>query len=228
MQTSSAAAKSAANIGDGERVLSALAGSLLIYATTRKHTLNSLLLAGGGYLLYRAISGHCAVSEAFGSRLPAAGGDLKVRTHLIVNRPRAEVYAFWRRLENLPLFMHHLEHVDELDHRTSAWKLKMPGGAGEIRWEATIVKEEKDVELSWHSVPGAAIRNTGKVNFSDTPGKGTRIDVMIAYGIPPGAIGERMASLLSVAFRRRVEQDILLFKEYIEPEVVKGMNGHGH
>lgn len=228
MQTSSTTGKAAVNIGDNERMLSALAGSLLLYATARKHTLNSLLLMGGGYLLYRAVSGHCAVYDAFGSRQEAAGGDVKVRTHLIVNRPRAEVYAFWRRLENLPLFMRHLEHVDELDDRTSAWKLKLPGGSGEIRWETTIVKEEKNVELSWHSVPGAVIRNTGKINFSDTPGKGTRIDVMIVYGIPRGAIGERMSQLLSPGFRRRVEQDILVFREYMETGEVKGMNGHAH
>src|SRR5579862_639382 len=93
--------KPVVNIGDAERVLSALAGSLLIYATTKKHTVNTLLLMGGGYLLYRAISGHCAVYGAMsGPRSGARGGDLKVRTHVVVSRPRADVYSFWRRMEN--------------------------------------------------------------------------------------------------------------------------------
>jgi uncharacterized membrane protein len=225
METSSTMGKStiekpAVNIGDTERVLSALAGSLLIYATTKKHTVNTLLLMGGGYLLYRAISGHCAVCDAMSERRSgASGGDLKVRTHVVVSRPRAEVYAFWRRLENWPLFMRHLDHIDELDGRTSAWRLKMPGGMGDIRWEARIVKDEKDTELSWNSVEGAVIRNTGKINFSDTPGKGTRIDVMIVYGVPAGPIGERMAGLLTPAFRRRVEEDIHQYKEFLETEV---------
>ncbi|HUB61938.1 MAG TPA: SRPBCC family protein [Puia sp.] len=221
MQTSSTipAAKPDVNMGDRERLLSGLAGSLLIYATVRKHTVNTLLLLGGGYLLYRAVSGHCAVYDAISrQRTGAGGGDLKVRTHVVVNRPRTEVYAFWRRLENWPLFMRHLEHIDELDGRTSVWRLKMPGGMEDIRWEARIVKEEKDIELSWHSVEGAVIRNTGKINFSDTPGKGTRIDVMIVYGIPAGPIGERIAGLLTPAFRRRVEEDIHQYKEYLETE----------
>jgi uncharacterized membrane protein len=224
METSSTMGKSTiekpvVNIGDAERVLSALAGSLLIYATTRKHRVNTLLMMGGGYLLYRAISGHCGVYDALSGRRSAArGGDLKVRTHVVVNRPRADVYSFWRRLENWPLFMRHLDHIDELDGRTSAWRLKMPGGMGDIRWEARIVKDEKDTELSWNSVEGAVIRNTGKINFSDTPGKGTRIDVMIVYGIPAGPIGERMAGLLTPAFRRRVEEDIHQYKEYLETE----------
>lgn len=208
------------NVGDKERMLSALAGSLLMYATVKKHTVNTLLLLGGGYLVYRAMSGHCAVREAISRRRAGlVGSDLKVRTHVVVNRPRAEVYAFWRRLENLPLFMRHLEHIDELDEQTSAWRLKMPGGMGDIRWESKIVKDEKDVEISWNSVEGAAIRNTGKINFSDTPGKGTRIDVMIVYGIPAGPIGERMSALLTPAFRRRVEDDVQNYKEYLETEM---------
>lgn len=210
----------ATNVGDKERIVSALAGSLLLFTTTRKHTVNTILLLGGGYLLYRAVTGHCAVSEAIGrSRSRTKFNELKVRTHLVVNRPRSEVYAFWRRLENLPLFMKHLEHVDELDQRTSAWRLRLPGGAGDIRWEAGIVKDERDTELSWHSVEGAAIRNTGKINFSDTPGKGTRIDAMIVYGVPPGPIGERIAALLTPAFQQRVEEDILRYKEYLETEM---------
>jgi len=233
MRTSSIAERSAekpmVNVGEKERILSALAGSLLIYAMAKKHTVNTLLLLGGGYLLYRAVSGHCAVYDALSvQRSGAVGGELKVRTHVVVNRPRAEVYAFWRRLENWPLFMRHLDHIDELDGRTSAWKLKVPGGMGEIRWEARIVKEEKDTELSWHSVEGAVIRNTGKINFSDTPGKGTRIDVMIVYSVPSGPIGERMAGLLTPGFRRRVEEDIHQFRDYLGIEAANGMNGHAH
>jgi uncharacterized membrane protein len=223
MGNASTIKKPEVNMGDTERMLSALAGSLLIYATAKKHTVNTLLLMGGGYLLYRAISGHCALYDAMsGRRSGARGGELKVRTHVVVNRPRAEVYAFWRRLENWPLFMRHLEHIDELDERTSAWRLKVP--ERDIRWEARIVKDEKDTELSWNSVEGAVIRNTGKINFSDTPGKGTRVDVMIVYGIPAGPIGERMAELLTPAFRQRVEEDIHRYREYLETEV----NLHAH
>src|ERR1700683_1186579 len=137
MGNASTIEKPEVNMGDTERMLSALAGSLLIYATAKKHTVNTLLLLGGGYLLYRAVSGHCAVRQALsarGHREEAQVGEIKVRTQLVVNRPRTEVYAFWRRLENLPLFMRHLEHVDELNAKTSAWKLKLPGGTGDIRW----------------------------------------------------------------------------------------------
>src|SRR5258708_7018116 len=206
-----------ANVGDGERVLSAIAGSLLLYFVAKRHKADSLLLLGGGYLLYRAVSGHCPLVSAFKSRRGARqGSNINVRTSLVVNKPRPEVYAFWRNLENLPLFMKHLDHVDEIDSITSAWKLKLPAGLGDVRWEGKIVKEEEDTELSWHSVPGAAIENVGKINFSDTPGLATRIDMMISYRAPLGAIGERVARLLTPVFREKIEADLNNFKHYIE------------
>jgi uncharacterized membrane protein len=227
MPTQDTAGKPVVNIGDNERILSALAGSLLLYATAKKHTVNTLLLLGGGYLLYRAVSGHCSVRQAFGGhRGEAQPGEIKVRAQLVVSKPRGEVYAFWRHLENLPLFMHHLEHVDELNAKTSAWKLKLPGGIGDIRWEARIVKEEEGKEFSWHSVAGAPIENTGKINFSDTPAQGTRVDIMIDYRHPEGIISDGMAQLLTQAFRQKVEQDVHRFKNYIENDVVAGLNGH--
>lgn len=213
-----------AHVGDGERILSAIAGSLLVYFVAKKHKADSLLLLGGGYLLYRAISGHCPLASAFKSQRRAGhASSINVRTAVTVNRPRPEVYAFWRNLENLPLFMKHLDHVDVIDSRTSVWELKLPAGFGDVRWEAEIVKEEKDTELSWHSAAGAAIENTGKINFSDTPGGATRIDMMISYRAPLGVIGERVARLLTPVFRAKIETDLNNFKHHIENAGLTGV-----
>lgn len=205
------------NLGEGERVLSAITGSLLLYFVAKRHRVDSLLLAGGGYLLYRAVSGHCPLASLV--RVTSAGeraSNVNVRAQVIVNRPRAEVYAFWRNLENLPLFMRHIDHIDVIDPMTSAWKLRLPAGLGDVRWESRIVKDVRDEELSWHSVEGAAIENTAKVNFADTPGGATRVDVMVSYRAPMGAIGERIGRLLTPVFRDKIEADIHHFKHHIE------------
>jgi uncharacterized membrane protein len=211
------------NVGQTERTLSAIAGSLLFYYVTKKHKTDALLLAGGGYLLYRAVSGHCPVATLF-HRKGRAGhaSNVNVRTSVVVNRPREEVYLFWRSLENLPLFMKHLDNVDEIDATTSAWKVKIPGGIGDVRWEAKIVKEVPGEELSWQSVPGASIENAGKVNFSDTPGGATRIDVMISYRAPLGVVGQRLSRLLTPVFSNMVEKDIQYFKHFMENTSIVG------
>jgi uncharacterized membrane protein len=71
-------------------------------------------------------------------------------------------------------------------------------------------------------VPGAAIENTGKINFSDTPGNATRIDVMISYRAPLGVIGERVGRLLTPVFKEKIESDLNNFKHYIENASLAG------
>ena len=175
------------------------------------------MLAAGGYMLYRAVSGSCPISRAVkdGGR-DRRPSNVNVRTQVTVNSPRSEVYAFWRRLENLPLFMKHLDSVDELSDTISAWRVKIPGGLGDVRWEAVIMKDVEDTELSWQSARGASIENAGKINFSDAPSGGTRIDVMISYRAPMGVIGERLSRVLTPMFRSMVEKDIMGFKHFME------------
>jgi len=207
-------------LGKTERAISALGGSLLVYFVSRKHKRETLLLAGGGYLLYRAISGKCPISTAIRERgRDHRPSNINVRTQVTVNSPREEVYAFWRRLENLPLFMKHIESVDELSDTVSAWKVRIPGGLGDIRWEADIVRDIENTEISWQSAPGASIENAGKINFSDAPSGATRIDVMISYRAPMGVLGERLSRLLTPVFREMIEKDIQGFKQFMEDNV---------
>ncbi|HEY4064960.1 MAG TPA: SRPBCC family protein [Puia sp.] len=214
-----------ARMGQTERTLSAIAGSLLLYYVTKKHKGDALLLTGAGYLLYRAVSGHCPVSGIFHRKGERSGHvrNINVRTSVVVSRPREEVYLFWRNLENLPLFMRHLDNVDVIDPVSSAWRVRMPGGIGDVRWEAEIVRDVPGTELSWASVPGASIENVGKVNFSDTPGGATRVDVLISYRAPGGVIGERLSRLLTPLFRDMIGKDIRGFKHFMENIGVEGV-----
>ncbi|HVS98079.1 MAG TPA: SRPBCC family protein [Puia sp.] len=214
-----------ADIGDDQRMLSAFAGSMLLYFVAKRHKVESLLLLGGGYLIYRAVTGQCPVTSALRAA-PRQGSNVNIRTSVIVNQPREAVYAYWRRLENWPLFMRHLGSVDEIGNNTSVWRMKAPG-MDELRWEAKIVKDEKDTELSWHSAEGSPIEATAKINFSDTPADATRVDVMLSYRAPAGALGEKLSGLLTPAFRCRIQEDVLNFKHYFENLGIPRRDGVG-
>ena len=43
-----------------------------------------------------------------------------------INRPREELYAFWRNLSNIPTFMENVEAIDTIDERRSHWQGKAP------------------------------------------------------------------------------------------------------
>src|SRR5260221_43887 len=95
-----------ANVGDGERVLSAIAGSLLLYFVAKRHKADSLLLLGGGYLLYRAVSGHCPLVSAFKSRRGAIGERVaRLLTPVFREKIEADLNNFKHYIENAGVAM---------------------------------------------------------------------------------------------------------------------------
>jgi uncharacterized membrane protein len=210
------------NLSKFERAVSALGGAYLMYDSFKnKRSIPEIVAAG--FMLFRGISGYCPVTDA-AQKLVSSGSahdrhkvqNINIHSRLIVARPVDEVYAFWRNLSNLPLFMKHLESVTELNETRSEWKAKLPGGVGSISWNAEIVKEETNKFIGWRSLAGSTINNAGKVEFKDAGELGTYIHVTISYHPSMGSAGEEAAKLLSPVFEKMVREDILGFKRYME------------
>jgi len=218
------------NVGQGERIASAAVGAWLLSSGLNslfKHPINGLIkTALGGYLLYRGASGHCAVYESLGKTKGVTHTqNVNIRTGLIVNKPKDEVYAFWRKLENLPLFMKHLASVTEIDSKHSHWEAIVPGDIGRVKWNAEIVKEEPGYLIGWQSIPNSMINNAGKVTFHDAlGGEGTELEVVMTYHPPAGEIGSGIAKMLTPVFEKMIRQDVMNFKEYIETKYKSGGN----
>src|SRR5690349_3606217 len=77
-----------------------------------------------------------------------SGKGQKIEESVTINRPVSEVYAFWRRLENLPQFMRHLQSVTERGDGTSHWCMKTSAGK-ELEWDARIIEERENEMISW-------------------------------------------------------------------------------
>ena len=130
------------NVSNKERLVSVGVGAFLFTRGLKKF--NLLKTAIGGYLVYRGVSGHCpAYSQMQRSMYTGRPESVNIKTQLIVNKPKEEVYAFWRKLENLPLFMKHLKSVKEVDDKHSEWQVQVPGNVTTFKWDAEIVKEEE-------------------------------------------------------------------------------------
>ncbi len=209
------------NVKWPERIASITIGVRLLSGGIRKLTShpvrNSILMLAGSYLVYRGLTGNCPLYTRLSKIGIKKASNINIRTMLIVNKPRKWVYEFWRKLENLPLFMTHLSKVEEIDEKRSHWEAGLPGNIAKISWDAEIVNDEPGHMTAWRSVPGSMIDMTGKVEFSDTPGNdGTIIKVTISYQPPKNAIASTVAKLLTPAFEKLVRDDVAKFKEYAE------------
>jgi uncharacterized membrane protein len=211
--------KSQVNVGQMERVASVLGGAgMVVLALTRPSRASFLAALSGGYLLYRGFSGNCLVYEAVGIQRAGTNGraGIKVERSLTVYRPREEVYRFWRNFENFPRFMKHLESVKESENGRSHWVAKAPLDMT-VEWDAEMTEERENELISWRSLPGSEIENSGTVRFKDAPGgRGTEVHVMMKYNPPGGSASAAFAKLFGEEPNQQVREDLGRFKEVIE------------
>jgi uncharacterized membrane protein len=209
------------NVSNFERAASAAIGGFLIFNSLGKifrSPFRSISRIGAGSaLLYRGLSGYCPVYQQMnidGSK----ASSVNMLTTFTVNKPREEVYRFWRKLDNLPLFMKHLVSVTSIDDKRSHWEAKIPeGNPIHLKWDAEIMKDDEGRLLSWRSLPGSTIDNAGKVEFRDAlGGQGTELKVMITYRPPAGNIGSGIAKLLNPLFEKVIREDVNNFKSFID------------
>ncbi len=202
-----------------ERYISVAAGVKLSFSGIRhlfKSPFSSLLkLGAGGYLLNRGITGHCELYSQAGKH-SLSPVNVNIKSSFTVNKPRHEVYNFWRKLDNLPLFMNHLQQVDVIDDERSHWVLKLPTGVANVSWDAEIVMDVPHELLGWSSLPDSIIDNAGKVRFRDTADGGTLIDLVITYQPPAGGLGASVAHILNPVFKNMVDTDVQNFKQYMD------------
>jgi len=206
------------NVGNFERALSVIGGGALVLYGLRRSLGNLSLMLGGGALMYRGFTGHCAAYEAMGvsTANQDAGPGILLESTITVNKPVAEVYRFWRQVENHPRFMTHLESVVSQGERHSHWMAKGPLHMP-LTWDADLIEERPNTLLSWRSVPGADVDYMGTVRLRELPdGRGTEVRLRLEYAPPGGIAGVALAKLFKTLTVRQLKEDLRRFKQIIE------------
>lgn len=200
------------NVAPTERWLSLGAGVLLGAAAT--------------HLLYRAATGYCTIYAALGittedgtqAHNPAAAvpyrTGVRVEKSVLVELPAADLYAFWRRLDTLPQFMHHVEEVTVLTPTRSRWRVLAPAGT-RMTWEAEIINDVPGELIGWRSLPGSRIHHAGSVHFEQR-GSATEVRVELEYAPPARFAGASLARIFGEEPHNQIADDLARFKTIAE------------
>ena len=160
-----------------------------------------------------------AVDAATSSMIdaPADGdADTLVGRTVTINKPRAELYAYWRDFPKLATFMDNVERIEMLDDRRSHWVVKAPGG-NTVEWVAAITDEREGEYIAWASEEGADVPNSGRVDFRDAQGdRGTVVTATILYDPPAGVIGKVIAKMFQREPAIQARRDLRRFKQLME------------
>lgn len=208
------------NVGESERIVSAIAGGALVVFGLSRMSLGGLLLAGiGGALGYRGITGHSLLYERLGI---AAGGarrnvgnlGMKIEESIVVDAPAERVYGIWRNLDNLPRLLSHVERVEVLDPTHSRWTIKGPAGAP-MSWDAALINDKPGELIAWRTVDSTLVSHAGSVTFEPI-GPRTRVRLALQYDPPGGRFGHAIASLVSEDAGSLLRRDLAEFKRAVE------------
>jgi len=215
------------NVSQPERIASLAAGGALIGYGLQKRSWGGFALAGlGGALAFRGATGHCPAYSAMGvntarqskGRNASVPYELGVRVDysITIAKPAAELYRFWRNLENLPRFMQHLQSVKEIDNKHSHWVAKAPAGYS-VQWKAEVINEVENELIAWRSLPGSDVDNAGSVHFTPAKdGSGTEVSVHLQYNPPGGTLGALFAKLFGEEPSQQISADMSRFKSIME------------
>lgn len=223
------------NISDVERWGSLAAGATLaLYGLGSRRRAGWMLAGLGAMLLHRGATGHCYVYRGLNLDTYHGGTDTRralggsagvtVEESVTVNRPVEEIYSFWRSLENLPRFMHHLESVERLTDTLSRWRVKGPAGT-RLEWNAEIINEIPNQVIGWRSIEGSDVVSAGSVNFESAGPARTRLRARLQYSPPGGKAGHAAAWLLGRDAATEIREDLQRFKQLVDSGQVPTSRG---
>jgi uncharacterized membrane protein len=166
------------------------------------------------------VLGVTALDVYSGQRLRATQSSeapaISVRQTITINAAPAELYGFWKNVENLPLFMEHLESVSKVNERVSHWVAKAPAGAC-VEWDAEIIDDQPERRLGWRTLPDSQVTHEGMVSFEPAiGGRGTVVRVEMLYVPPAGKVGVWIARLFGEEPALQVGDDLRRLKQLLE------------
>jgi uncharacterized membrane protein len=200
------------NWAPAPRFLACIAGGALMgYCLKRRNPLAISLGTLGFGLFTRGITNLAA------KRLIGVGaGDCAVEAHkaININAPVARVYEFFTNCQNFPRFMTNVREVQRTGN-DSRWTVSGPMGMP-VQWAARITENIPNQRISWETVPGSLVRNSGMIQFRPNKTGGTQVDIRLLYNPIVGAMGHALAKFFGADPKSEMDADLLRMKTMIE------------
>jgi uncharacterized membrane protein len=174
----------------------------------RSHRLrNTLLLVGG------AAAGTAAVAAPQVRRRLLGQLDVArprtIQSSIEVDVPVSTAYNQWTQFEDFPQFMEGVVEVRQLDDALLHWVAEIGGTRAE--WDAKILEQHPDRQVSWVSEDGRKTRGT--VSFEPVGESTTLITLSMSYRTE--GLREAVGSAAGLD-ERRVRGDLARFKQFVE------------
>ncbi len=140
-----------------------------------------------------------------------------VNRSIKIHRPAARLYAYWHNLKNLAQLVPGGATVTARSDRISHWCVQIPPGQT-VEWDAELTEDIPARAISWRSVAGSMVRNSGTVRFEpvDDEPNATLVSVTADYTPPGGMLGRVVAKLGANRADREIDAALRRVKTELE------------
>lgn len=191
--------------------LGALGALLFVAAPRRRRGSTAIRLAG------LALMG-LAAAPTIGRRLRRAGArrrTLALRESIDIQRPVADVFAFFKDFENFPKVIGTLHSVTDYQDGRSHWAAHSPAGHI-IEWDAVVTKYVPNGVIGWESVTRSIVESVGVIRFTAVSPTQTRVAIEVSYRPALTTLGDAVRALVSPPFAVRLRRDLDHVRFYLE------------
>jgi len=141
---------------------------------------------------------------------------IKMKKSIVIDRSPAELYTFWRNLENVPQIVDIIESIQVRDEKRSHWTAIGPAGL-RMTWDTEITTDRENEMIGWRSVDGSMLETAGYIRFEPAlGGRGTVVRVALEYSPPAGRVGGTIASILGKNPGSHLDQALRRFRQKME------------
>jgi uncharacterized membrane protein len=137
----------------------------------------------------------------------------RIEDSILIERPLAEVFAFYRDARNLPRFLGDVVAVEPLDARTSRWTIEGPLGI-RVHW-ISVISEIEDNDHIFYETASEAFKTKWEIYFSQATSPDVTLvrEVMIGVG---GRLTEAALALVGKHPAAEVHSNLNRLKQLLE------------
>jgi|SRR5262245_30885635 len=138
---------------------------------------------------------------------------VQIEDSVVIARPLAEVFAFFRDFRNLPRFLGDVVDVQQVNETTFRWTVQGPFRV-KLRW-LSVVTEVRDNDHIFYEAGSEPFKNRWEIYFSEAsvPGDTLVREVMIE---PGGKIIEAALALIGKHPSAEVHSNLHRLKQLVE------------
>lgn len=144
---------------------------------------------------------------------------------ITINRPRADLFAFWADFANLSQFMQSITNV-AMEGDVARWDIAGP--LGQTMTLRTTMTNRRDNEyLAWQSTENSDVKASGRILFRDAPaGRGTEVEAELTYHPPMGEVGRWIGKLFQTDPVIQGRRELRRFKMLMETGEIATNKNH--